>query len=224
MLSYSDSLFLAGQVWALVLIDNIMRTRADAMPVPRWAWWQVGTLVAVVTASRPNGFLLVAVALVAVWCIDRRWKAALAVALPSAAFLAGWLVYCQAKVGDPLVFLSAKAAWIEWPIWRFVAHPLGRETIPFHVIVGVAAISLAVPSLRKLPSWWLWTAALFVVPSLLLGLEGMARYVSLAAPLPVACALTLSRQKRWVQGLALLASTCGFMFLGVWVVRYSWVP
>jgi hypothetical protein len=159
-----------------------------------------------------------------VWCVDRRWRAAFAVAVPSAVFMVAWMIYGQRKVGDPLVFLSSKDAWIEWPIWKFFAHPFARDAVPFHVIVGVAVFALAAPSLRKLPAWWTWCIALLVVPQLLLGVEGLARYVTLAAPLPVACALTLSRQPVWVQRLAILVSAAGLMFLGVSVVRYSWVP
>ena len=224
VLSYSDSLFLAGQVWALVLIDGIARSRTARRPVSRWAWWQVGALTAVATASRPNGFLLVIVALVAVWCIDRRWRAAIAAVLPSTAFLVGWIIYCQRKVGHPLVFLSAKGAWIEYPIWRFLLHPFTREALPFHVGVAVVVVAVAAPSLRRLPVWWLWSIVLLVLPSLLLGVEGLARYVTLAAPLPVACALTLSQRRVWVQRLAVAVAAAGFLFLGCFVVRYSLVP
>ena len=224
VLSYSDSLFVAGQVWALVVIDGIARSRTAGRPMSRWAWWQVGTLTAVATASRPNGFLLVIVALVAVWCIDRRWRAAIAATVPSAVFLIGWIVYCERKVGRPFVFLLAKDAWIEWPIWRFVLHPLSRDALPFHVGVAVVVVAVASPSLRRLPVWWLWSIVLLVVPSLLLGVEGLARYVTLAAPLPVACALTLSQRPVWVQRLAVVVATVGFLFLGCSVVRYSWVP
>ena len=224
VLSYSDSLFLAGQVWALVVIDNIARSRAAGHAVSRWAWWQVGALIAVATASRPNGFLLVVVAWVAVWCIDRRWRAVAAAALPSAAFLAGWMIYCQVKVGEPFVFLSAKDAWIESPLWKFLAHPFAREAVPVHVAIAVAVIALASPSLKKLPVWWLWAAVLLVGPSLFLGLEGLARYVTLAVTLPIGCALTLSRRPVWIQRLVLVAAAIGLVLLGAWVVRYSWVP
>jgi hypothetical protein len=224
VLSYSDSLFLAGQVWALVIIDVIWRRRTAGAVVSRWAWWGVGAATAIATASRPNGFMLVVVAWVAVWCVDRRWRAAVAAALPSAAFLLAWMIYGQRKVGDPLVFLSSKGAWIEWPLWKFVTDPFARDAVPFHVAVAVIVLTVAAPSLRRLPSWWLCCIALLVLPQLLLGVEGLARYVTLAAPLPVAAALTLSRQPVWVQRTALVVSAVGLMVLGHAVVRYSWVP
>ena len=168
--------------------------------------------------------MLVLVAWVAVWCIDRRWRAALAAAVPSAIFLIGWMAYGQSKVGEPLVFLSSKGAWIESPIWKFVTDPFVREAVPFHVGVAVVVVIVAAPSLRRLPSWWLWCIALLVLPQLILGVEGLARYVTLAAPLPVAVALTLSRQPVWLQRLALVLSAVFMMLLGHAVVRYSWVP
>lgn len=224
VLSYSDSVFLAGQVWALLLIDNIARRKAADTPLSRWAWWHVGVVVAVATASRPNGFMIVIVAWVAVWCVDRRWRAAVAAALPSAVFLAGWVLYGQLKVGEPLVFLSSKGAWAEWPIWKVFTDPFTRDAVPFHVAVAIVVVAVAAPSWRKLSTWWLWCVALLILPSLLLGVEGLARYITLAAPLPVAGALTLSRRPIWVQRLALVIAAAGLMFLGRAVVRYSWVP
>jgi hypothetical protein len=57
-----------------------------------------------------------------------------------------------------------------------------------------------------------------------LGVEGLARYVTLAAPLSIACALTLARFPRWVQRAVVTSFAIGLMFLGIAVVRYSWVP
>ena len=224
VLGYSDSLFVAALVWMLVLIDRHGRAIEEGVATSPWTWWQTGALAAVGTASRPNGFLLVAVAWVALWCIDRRPRHFVASAIPSLVFLVSWMVYGQRKVGDPLIFLTAKAAWDESSVWHFVADPFARESVPFHVAVGVGVVAVAAPSLRKLPSWWLVCIAVLVVPQLLLGLEGLARYVTLAAPLSIACALTLSRRPRWVQVVALMVCAAGLMFLGVWVVRYSWVP
>ena len=224
VLAYSDGLFVAALVWMLVLIDRRAQAVHDAVALSRWTWWQIGALAAIGTASRPNGFMLVAAAWAAAWCIDRRWRHAAAAAVPSLVFLVSWMIYGQRKVGDPLVFLTAKAAWNESPLWKFVLHPFAREAVPFHVAVAVAVFVVAAPSLRKLPSWWLVCIVVLVAPQLLLGLEGLARYVTMAAPLSIACALTLSRRPRWVQWLALAACAAGLMFLGIWVVRYTWVP
>ncbi|MGB8857715.1 MAG: hypothetical protein WCC60_00590 [Ilumatobacteraceae bacterium] len=224
VLAYSDSLFVAALVWTLVLVDELGRKAASGAMIPRWAWWRVGALVAVATASRPNGFMLVLVVWIAIWCVHRSWRHMVAVALPSAVFLAAWMVYCQRKVGDPLIFLTAKDAWDESSLWKVFAHPFAREAVPFHLAVGVIVVALAAPSVRRLPLWWTWCIGLLVVPQLLLGVEGLARYVTLAAPLSVAGALTLSRRPAWVQWATVGAAACGLMFLGVWVVRYSWVP
>lgn len=224
VLSYSDSLFVAGLVWALVLVDDAARADAEGRTLARWTWWRIGAVAFVATASRPNGFLVVVVLWIAVWCIDRRWRHAVAVAVPSAVFLAGWMLYSQRKVGDPFVFLAAKDAWIEWPLWRAITDPFARDAVPFHMLVGIAVIALAAPSVRRVPSWWTWCAVLLVAPQLLLGVEGLARYVTLAAPLPIAGAVTLARWPRPAQWATLTAAGAGLFFLGIWVVRYSWVP
>ena len=224
VLGYSDSLFLAGFVWVLVLIDDIDRAKVAGRAVPAWAWWRIGAVACIATASRPNGFMVVLVAWAALWCIDRRWRGAVATAAPSAVFLVAWMAYGHAKVGDALVFLNAKAAWIESPFWQLFTDPFRREAVVFHAIVAVAVLALAAPSVRRLPVWWNLGVVLLVVPQLLLGVEGLARYVTLAAPLSIACALTLGHRPRWLQAIVVAAAAGGLLFLGIWVVRYSWVP
>src|SRR5215218_525739 len=47
VMGYADSLYLAGAVWAIVLVEDRR-------------WWAAGLVVAVATASRPNGWIAVA--------------------------------------------------------------------------------------------------------------------------------------------------------------------
>ena len=227
VLSYSDSLFLAAAVWAFVLVDE-MAPRADGLPARSQPtllrWCGVGLLAAAATASRPNGFLIVVVVLVALWQFDRRVTAAALVALPSAVFLSAWMFYCWRKSGDPLVFLSAKGNWDEWSLWRFVTHPFARPAQQVHVATWALMTAIAVPSLRRLPPWWNLSIVLFVVPQLALGVEGLARYVELAFPLSIAAALTLEKRRLWIQALALGVAAASMLYLAVRVSRYGWVP
>ena len=70
VMGYSDSLYLAGAVWALVLVEDRR-------------WWAAGLLGAVATASRPNGWIAV-VAVVVTVLIGRAGGGLVAVAVPSA--------------------------------------------------------------------------------------------------------------------------------------------
>ena len=227
VLGYADSLFLAATVWVFVLVDD-MAPRSDgsaARTQPTLLrWCSVGALAAAATASRPNGFLVVLVVFVALWQFDRRIKAAAIVALPSAFFLACWMFYCWRKSGDALVFLSAKGNWDEWSLWRFVTHPFERIAQKLHVATWAVMTALAAPSLRRLPLWWNVSIVLLVVPQLVLGVEGLARYVELAFPLSIAAALTLETRSRWTQALVLAVGATSMLYLAVRVSRYGWVP
>ena len=100
VMGYSDSLYLAGAVWALVLVEDRR-------------WWAAGLLGAVATASRPNGWIAVAAVVVTVLVARAGWRALVAVVAPSAVFFVGWCWYLWSVTGDPLVFYDAKSAWDE---------------------------------------------------------------------------------------------------------------
>ena len=80
VLGYSDSLYLAGLVWALVLAEDRR-------------WWAAGLLAAVATASRPNGWIALVAVVVTVLVARAGGRALVAVAVPSVAFLVAWCVY-----------------------------------------------------------------------------------------------------------------------------------
>ena len=73
VLAYSDALFLAGAVWALVAADSRR-------------WLLAGLIAVCATASRPNGALIVGALLLAVIVARGGWRAAMAVSVPSAGF------------------------------------------------------------------------------------------------------------------------------------------
>jgi hypothetical protein len=211
VLAYSDALFLAGATWALVAAD-------------RRRWLLAGTFAVCATASRPNGALIVGALLVAVIVARAGWRAAIAVSVPSAAFLLAWMTYLNAHVGDPFVFWAAKDAWVELSVAAFVTDPLGSGVALTHVVLFAIAVgAYAVRFLRQPPAW---TALTFVVvaPPMLLGVVGLARYAVLAFPIQLAVTDVLAaRGRNWVIGYLVVSS----LVLGVFarlVVEQSWVP
>jgi Gpi18-like mannosyltransferase len=211
VLAYSDALFLAGAAWALVAVDSRR-------------WLLAGTIAAVATASRPNGVLIVAVLLVAVSIARAGWRAGLSVSIPSGVFVLAWLAYLDAHVGDPLVFWSAKDAWVELTVLDFLTDPFGSGVALVHVgVFAVAAVAYLL-RVRAQPTAWAVLTVVVVAPPMLLGVVGLARYAVLAFPMQLAVADVLAaRGRNWVVGY-LVASSCVLAVFARLVVVESWVP
>ncbi len=213
VMGYADSLFLAGSVWALLLAE-------------RRHWWWAGVVAVVATSSRPNGFIAVVALIVMALAARAGARAIVAVALPSMIFLAAWCSYLWWATGDPLVFWSAKDAWDEITLRRIAAEPLAPRNrgALFHLL---ALLVLAVPyvmRIRRQPIAWAVFPLLGVLPSLVLGIEGIGRYAVLAFPLPFAAADVFTSSSRTPAVVYLAASGSALVLLSVLVVRYSWVP
>jgi hypothetical protein len=211
VLGYSDAVFLAAMVWALVAADA-------------HRWLIAGLLAMGATASRPNGALVAGVLVVAVLGARAGWRAVLAVTVPSATFLVGWMLFLDAHVGDPLVFWSAKDAWTELTVWDFVTDPLAAWLPVVHVaIFAVAAVAYAL-RVRLQPLAWAALTALVVLPPMVLGVVGLARYVVLAFPVQFALAQVLtSRSRVWVVAYV-VASGALLGWFAHMVIAASWVP
>jgi Gpi18-like mannosyltransferase len=211
VLGYSDAVFLAAMVWALVAADS-------------HRWLVAGLLAAAATASRPNGALVVAVLVVAALVARAGWRALLAVTLPSAAFLAGWMLYLDLHVGDPLVFWEAKDAWTELSVVDFLTDPTADWLPVIHVAVfAIAAIAYALRA-RVQPLAWAVLTALVVLPPMVLGVVGLARYVVLAFPIQFAIAsVVTARGRSWVVGYVVVSAAVLGWFARM-VVAASWVP
>lgn len=211
VIGYSDAVFLAGAVWALVAADSRR-------------WVLAGLIAACATASRPNGALIVAALFVTVFVARAGWRAALAVSVPSAAFLLGWMAYLDARTGDPLVFWAAKDAWIELSVIDFVTDPVSSFLPLTHVLVFVVAAVAYITRFRGQPMSWLVLTVLVVAPPMVLGVVGLARYAVLAFPLQLAVADVLaSRGRSWVLGYLVVSSGVLAVFAHLMVAE-SWVP
>ncbi|MCE9622192.1 MAG: hypothetical protein K8R99_07610 [Actinomycetia bacterium] len=211
ILGYADAFYLAAIIWAVVAADQRR-------------WWLAGVLAAAATASRPNGLIaVVAVVMVAI-ALKASRRQVLALTLPSLAFLAAWMTYLGATTGEPLLFWTAKAEWLETTFFEFVSHPLVQRLALFHVIFGAILLAPFLFRIRRQPPAWSAVVFLGVAPALALGVIGTARYAVLAFPLPIVAAQALSERPRWVQVLTLVASAVALMvFSRLVVVRY-WVP
>ena len=221
VLSYSDGFFVAGAAWTLFAIDVILEQPSEKRLDLRWA--VVGTLALMATSSRPNGVVVAVVAVVAA-CRAKRFLETSLVLAPSLVFLGVWMMFSESRSGDPLAFVTAKSGWTEIQIWEFIAHPTQRITVVFHVLVMLGSLLIAGRALRRLPNHWLMLAFLLLAPSMVLGMEGLARYSMFAVPLTIAMAIRLIEHDRSVRISVLMFAGFWMMFLGVNVVRYSWVP
>jgi hypothetical protein len=211
VLGYSDSLFLAGLVWALVWADERR-------------WLAAGLAALVATASRPNGAIAVLALVVSVVAARAGWRALAAVVVPSAAFLGAWMLFLWDATGDPVVFWSAKDAWDELSLAGFLRDPLGEDLALFHVACVLAVAAPYLMRVRRQPAVWAVVVAGVVGPPLVLGVEGLARYVVLAFPVPFAAADVLVPRSRMLAVSFLVASAAAMGTLGVLVVTRSWVP
>ena len=212
VLGYSDAFFLAALAWALVFAG-------------RGQWAAAGAAAAVATASRPNGWIAAVAVVVVVARMDRSWRALVIAAAPSAVFLLGWFWYLDHATGDPFVFWSAKSAWEETSIVEWAGDPLTNRLEVFHVAWFAVALVFYVRRVSHQPPEWLAITVLTVVPALLFGVVGLARYAVLAFPMQVAVADSLSRRApNWAIWAALGCSAIGLGYFAHAVVAHSWLP
>jgi hypothetical protein len=213
-MGYPDSLFLAGSVWAFVLLEDRRIVAA-------------GLAALVATAARPNGFVVV-VALVVAWWFQRRQDRGPAVVVrplawlagPSVVFLAVWCAVCWYLTDDPLVFFTAKQAWHEYTILEWAGH----ADATMHVVFGLVLLLPFLFQIRRQPPGWIALVALSILPALFLGVVGLARYAVQCFPLAIAAGDTLERATPKVARLALAGSAGALVVYGLLVTRWSYVP
>jgi hypothetical protein len=252
-MGYPDSLFLAGSVWAFILLEDRRVVAA-------------GLAALVATASRPNGVVVVVALVVALWYQWRDDRAdtdrpaptngseprasvgaaipapgavgveplgpqlrlspqplARSVAVlagPSAAFLAVWCAVCWYLTDDLLVFLTAKQAWHEYTLFEWAGH----ADATMHIVLGLVLVLPFLVQIRRQPPAWIVLVALSILPSMFLGVIGLARYAVQCFPLAIAAGSALERVTPRVGRLALVASAAGLVGFGLLVTRASYVP
>ncbi|MFM8409664.1 MAG: hypothetical protein ACKOCT_05240 [Alphaproteobacteria bacterium] len=180
-----------------------------------------GVLAALAAFARPNG-AAVAISLAGGFALERDPVSAARVALPAAAAVLAWMAFLGWTTGDPLAFVHAKAAWAETTIGGVLA---GRDTLP-KLDLGVFAVAAAtlLAAARRLPASWLGFAALWILPSLFLGILGMPRYVSACFPVFAAVGLLLAGAPRAIDGALLATGASGLAFLAWRIASGRMIP
>jgi hypothetical protein len=205
-MTYPSAIFLAASVWAFVLVEEDHDVAAG--------------LVAVGAALvRPNGAVLVIALVVAV----RTWRRAVLVAAPSLVAVAAWCIWCWDRTGDPLVFLTTKSRWQEITFVGLFEGHVKWSVLP-HVLLAIAALAVLVVQRKRLPVAWLVFGALYLIPSLQLGMVGVGRYANECFPPFVGIGQLLARGSSRVRALYFAASTVGLVVFAVVAARYDLVP
>jgi Gpi18-like mannosyltransferase len=206
-MTYPSAIFLAASVWAFVLVEDQHELTAGIVAVG-------AALV------RPNGAVLAIALVVAVW---PSWRRALLVAVPSVLAVAAWCAYCWDRTGDPLVFLTTKSRWQEITFVGLFAGHVKWSVLP-HVLLAIFALGVLVVQRKRLPVSWLVFGALYLIPSLQLGMVGVGRYANECFPPFVGLGQLLARWSVPVRALYFAASTVGLVLFAVVAARYELVP
>jgi hypothetical protein len=168
---------------------------------------------------RPNG-LVVALALV---IAVRSWRRGLVVAGPAVVAVIGWCIYCADHTGDALVFLTSKSRWQEITFVGLFEGHVKWSVLP-HVVLAVGALVVLVVQRRRIPIAWLVFGALYLIPSLQLGMVGVGRYANECFPPFVAAGQILERWPVRARYGAFALSTFGMVAFGFVVMHYELVP
>jgi hypothetical protein len=205
-MTYPSAIFLAASVWAFVLVED----RHDL----------AAGLVAVGAALvRPNGLVLAVALVVAVWS----WRRAVVVAAPSVVAVVAWCVYCADRTGDAFVFLTTKSRWQEITFVGLFEGHVKWSVLP-HVVLAVGALVVLWVQRKRLPLSWLLFGALYLIPSLQLGMVGVGRYANECFPPFVGAGQILERWSRRAQYAVFAASTFGLVLFAFVAARYELVP
>jgi hypothetical protein len=206
-MTYPSAIFLAASVWAFVLVEE------------RYDLW-AGLVAVGAVLVRPNGAVLVVALVVAVW---PSWRRAALVALPGIVAVGAWCIYCWDRTGDPLVFLTTKSRWQEITFVGLFEGHVKWSILP-HVLLAAGAIGVLIVQRRRLPVSWLVFGALYLIPSLQLGMVGVGRYANECFAPFVGVGQLLERWSTRVRVLYFVASVVGLVLFAVVSARYDLVP
>ncbi len=144
-------------------------------------------------------------------------------ALPSVVAVAAWCIWCWDRTGDPLVFLSSKSRWQEITFVGLFEGHVKWSVLP-HIVLAIGALGVLVVQRKRLPVSWLVFGALYLIPSLQLGMVGVGRYANECFPPFVGIGQLLERWSTRVRVLYFAASTVGLVLFAVVAARYDLVP
>jgi hypothetical protein len=122
------------------------------------------------------------------------------------------------RTGDPLRFYDAKKAWHEVNLLDFVTH--WSSDAALHLAIAALAVAVVVAARRRIPASWLWYTIFGLVPSLVFGMIGLARYAADSFPPAIAAGILLDGRaastRRHVFGALIVAQIClALYFIGL---------
>jgi hypothetical protein len=187
-------------VWAFVWIEQAHDRAA-------------GLAAAAAALSRPNGVVVLIALVVAVGFAPRR---IMRIAAPVVAAVAGWVLFNAVQAGDPFRFFDAKTAWREITVLNFVERPTPNALL--HVALAAIALALVLIGRRRIPHSWSWFTVLYLLPSLALGVVGLARYATETfAPYIAGGSLLERRHNTTIRllfaALIIIQACCAFYFI-----------
>ena len=209
-MTYPSAIFLAASVWGFLLVER--RTVGGDLGA--------GLLAAVAASVRPNGLVIAAALVIAVWW---SWRRMLCVAGPALVLVAAWCWYCADRTGDALVFLTTKSRWQEITFVGLFEGHVKWSILP-HVLLAAAAIAVVVVQWRRMPVSWLVLVGISLIPSLQLGMVGVGRYANECFPPFVAAGQVLERWRTRNVVAAYCLSALGLVAFAFVSGRYELVP
>jgi len=205
-MTYPSAIFLAASVWGFVLVEDDHDLAA-------------GLLAAAAALVRPNGLVVALALVVAV----RTWRRAALVAAPAVVVVIGWCIYCADRTGDPLVFLTTKSRWQEITLVGLFEGHVKWSVLP-HVVLAAGALAVLVVQRKRLPVSWLVFGALYLIPSLQLGIVGVGRYANECFAPFVGVGQILERWPVGARYAYFVLSTVGLALFAFVAARYELVP
>ena len=209
------------------------------------SWPLVGIAGALLSATRPNGILILLPVLWVLWRAAGRPRAprrqgvgplAWAALIPSG--LAAFMVLNQARVQDPVFFSTVQYKWHTFatdPFGNLLRNTAGRVsdffTLEFHsfhssqldvlVMLAFAALLVAMWRDRTFPrELALWASLLWIVPLVSKDLMSFSRYMSVSFP----AFFFLARiRPRWVPVAVLVLFALAYLAALAGIVGYRWV-
>ncbi len=203
---YPSAIFLAASVWAFVFLADGHDGAAAVMGV-------------VATLARPNGIVL---ALALACAVGMNVHRIVRVCAPAVAALLGWMTYNLERTGDALAFFHAKHAWHELTLLGLLTRNRIAGTV--HLALAGAAVALVIAARDRIPRSWSVLTALYLVPSLALGIIGLGRYAGECFPPFAAGGELLARSRRPARVAVFTVVVCAQVLFAYWVIARRRVP
>ncbi len=214
-LVYPSAILLASSVWAF---NFAYRARSGRGLLN---WWLASGCAVFATLVRPNGLVVAMALAVAAW---PNLKRIAIVVGPSVVAIGAWMLVLWSETGNPFIFAFSKGGWHEETIWSVLTLETTTRYVFFHFFVAILGVAVIFKVRKRIPAAWIVFALLYLVPSLALGVVGLARYTNECFPVFVGVGMLLEKWRpRWrIAYFATSAVALGIFTYGI--MLYRWVP